>query len=251
MSRRLVFAANWKMHYGPVAAREFMDRFLSLTSPREGRTLWFFPPGPSLPATAERLRSRRDAHAGAQNVYWEPQGAFTGEVSVGIVREAGAAGALVGHSERRHVFGETNEDAGRKVRAVLNGALTPMLCVGELLAEREAGRTEAVCLEQLRAGLRGLSGDQVGRVLVAYEPVWAIGTGRNATAADAGHVHRILRAELVTLGAAEPVILYGGSANLGNAEALLAEPEIDGVLVGGASLDPVKWAELVAVGGAG
>jgi triosephosphate isomerase len=251
MTRRLIFAANWKMHHGPTAAREFLERFLPIVPPQRDRTLWFFPPAPSIAMTAGLLRNRSDAHTGAQNIYWESKGAFTGEMSADIARDAGADGALVGHSERRHGCGETDEEAGRKVRAALDAGLTPMLCVGEKLEEREAGRTESVCIRQLRAGLNGVGVEELNRVLVAYEPVWAIGTGKNATPADAAAVHEGLREELEKLGASESAILYGGSVNLGNVRELVAEPEVDGVLVGGASLDPVKWAELVAAGSPG
>lgn len=145
----------------------------------------------------------------------------------------------MGHSERRHVFGETDAETGRKVQAVLGVGLRVMLCVGEKLAEREAGETEAVCLRQLRAGLVGVGAAEWGRVVIAYEPVWAIGTGRNATPEDAAQVHRALRVELARLGAPGRVpVLYGGSVNQGNAAALLGQEEVDGVLVGGASLDP-------------
>jgi triosephosphate isomerase (TIM) len=172
---------------------------------------------------------------------------FTGATSVPLAVDAGAAGALVGHSERRHVFGETDADTHRKVLVLLASGCTVMLCVGEKLAEREAGETEAVCLRQLRAGLDGVAADMWARVLIAYEPVWAIGTGRNATPGDAAIVHRAIRAELGRLGAATSVpVLYGGSVNKGNVRALLAEPQIEGVLVGGASLDPLGWAEIVA-----
>lgn len=249
MSRRLTFAANWKMHHGPQAARAFVDRFLDLVPAREDRELWIYPPAASLAVVADAARSRSEVKAGAQNVYWEPKGAFTGEQSIPIIREAGARGALVGHSERRHVFGETDEDTRRKVRAVLDGGLAPMLCVGEKLEEREAGRTSDVVLRQLRAGLDGLDAERLGRVMIAYEPVWAIGTGRNATPQDAAAVHGVIREELQRLGAAARTpILYGGSVNLGNALALLAEEELDGVLVGGASLEADSWAELVGIG---
>ncbi len=249
MTRRLTFAANWKMHHGPLAARAFIDRFLELVPPREGRELWVFPPAASLHVVADAARSRADVKPGAQNVYWEPKGAFTGELSVPIAREAGARGGLVGHSERRHVFGETDEDTRRKVLALLDGGLTPLLCVGEKLAERDEGRTEDVVLRQLRAGLGGLDPERVSRVMIAYEPVWAIGTGRNATPRDAAAVHAVIRAELGRLGATgRSTILYGGSVNLGNALSLLAEEELDGVLVGGASLDADAWAELVGIG---
>jgi triosephosphate isomerase len=147
------------------------------------------------------------------------------------------------------VFGESDDDTRRKVLAVLDGGLTPMLCVGEKLEEREAGRTEDVVRRQLRAGLEGLDAVRLGRVIIAYEPVWAIGTGRNATPRDAAAVHAVIRRELSALGAAGPAaILYGGSVSLGNALSLLAEVEIDGVLVGGASLEPDGWAELVGIG---
>jgi triosephosphate isomerase len=244
--RPLVFAANWKMHLPPAEARAFAQRFLGATKPLTGRSLWFFPPAVSLEATAQAFGARPDIRVGAQDVYWEPKGAFTGATSVPLAMGAGAAGALVGHSERRHVFGETDVETGKKVRALLAAGCCAMLCVGEKLAEREAGETEAVCLRQLRAGVEGVEPGQWGRILIAYEPVWAIGTGRNATPADAAAVHRALRAELGRLAAPPDVpVLYGGSVNKSNVHALLAEREIEGVLVGGASLDPGGWAELV------
>jgi triosephosphate isomerase len=247
--RPLIFAANWKMHLTPSEARAFATSFLGATQPVPGRTLWFFPPAVSLEATTEAFRGRPDIRVGAQDVYWEPKGAFTGATSVPLAVGAGAAGALVGHSERRHVFGETDADTRRKVLVLLASGCTAMLCVGEKLAEREAGETEAVCLRQLRAGLDGVAADMWARVLIAYEPVWAIGTGRNATPGDAAAVHRAIRAELGRLRAPGSVpVLYGGSVNKGNVQALLAEPQIEGVLVGGASLDPLGWAEIVAAG---
>ncbi len=247
--RSLIFAANWKMHLPPEEARGFAARFLSLTEPRPSRQLWFFPPAVSLEATAESFDGRTDVRIGAQDIHWEPKGAFTGATSIPLARGAGAVGALVGHSERRHVFGETDSETGRKVRALLAAGLVPMLCVGEKLDERDAGLTEAVVRRQLAAGLEGVSGQALGGLIIAYEPVWAIGTGKNATPADAAVVHRMIRHTLRHMGAVEPVpILYGGSVNRGNVLALLAEPELDGVLVGGASLDPEGWAEIVGIG---
>ena len=244
--RRTIFAANWKMHHGPDAGRRFIERFRRLVEPAERRELWFFPPAATLPAVAAALAGRDDARAGAQNVHWEPKGAFTGEMSVGIAAEAGAHGALVGHSERRHVFGETDEDTRRKVAALLEGGLTPLLCVGEKLAEREAGRTEVVVLRQLDAALGGLAAEALDRVLVAYEPVWAIGTGRNATPADAAAVHLAIRRQLADFGRrSRAQVLYGGSVNVKNITALLEVNDIDGVLVGGASLEADAWAGLV------
>ncbi len=247
--RTLIFAANWKMHIAPAEARAFAGRFLELTAPGAGRSLWFFPSAVSLEAAADAFRGRPDIAVGAQDIHWEPKGAFTGAVSVPLAAGAGARGALVGHSERRHVFGESDVETGRKVQALLSAGLTAMLCVGERLEEREAGNTEAVCLRQLRAGLRAVSGEGWSRVVIAYEPVWAIGTGKNATPADAAQVHRAIRPELAQLGAPGRMpILYGGSVNKGNVLALLAEAELDGVLVGGASLDPEGWAEIAGMG---
>ncbi len=251
MNRRRIFAANWKMHHGPSSARAFLERFLPAMPAAPGRALWFFSPGPSIEAVATSVVSRSDIRVGAQNVHWEPKGAYTGEISVEIAKDAGAQGALVGHSERRHVFGESDEATGLKVRVLLDGGLAAMLCVGETLEEREAGKTEAVCLRQLGAGLAKVRAEELDEVLIAYEPVWAIGTGRNATPGDAAAGHHTLRVELKRMGAAAPAVLYGGSVNLGNVRELMAQPEIDGVLVGGASLDPVKWAELVASGSTG
>jgi triosephosphate isomerase len=245
--RPLIFAANWKMHIAPAEARAFAAQFLSTTRPVEGRALWFFPPAVSLEAAAQAFQGRADIHVGAQDVHWEPKGAFTGAISVPLALGAGATGALVGHSERRHIFGESDAETGRKVRVLLASGASAMLCVGEKLAEREAGETESVCLRQLRAGLEGVAADLWSRVLIAYEPVWAIGTGRNATPTDAATVHRAIRAELGRLGAPAGIpILYGGSVNKANVQALLAERQVEGVLVGGASLDAAGWAEIVA-----
>ena len=163
-----------------------------------------------------------------------------------LAKAAGATAALVGHSERRHVFGETDEEAGKKVRALLSGGLTPVLCVGEKLDEREGGRTSAVVSRQLEAGVAGLTPAQLDRLVIAYEPVWAIGTGRNATPEDAATVHTGIREALQQRGATAIRVLYGGSVNQGNVSALLARPELDGVLVGGASLDPEGWAGIVS-----
>ena len=248
--KRPVFAANWKMNHGPSDATAFMRSFLANNPRRSDRTICFFPPALSFAAVAAALEDRREILAGVQNIHWEDKGAFTGENSAGIARDAGARMALVGHSERRHVFGETDEQTALKCAAAAKAGLMPMLCVGETLEEREAGETEAVVLRQLRAGLSRLEGAQLASAVVAYEPVWAIGTGRNATPEDAGAVHRTIRQELRTLvgdkGGAVP-ILYGGSVNLGNVAALLAASDVDGVLVGGASLEALAWSKLVAV----
>jgi triosephosphate isomerase len=248
-TRALIYAANWKMNHGPAAAREFLTRFLHLTSPKPERRLWFFPPSVSLAAASEAAGRREDVTIGAQNVHWEPKGAFTGELSIPLVVEAGARATLIGHSERRHLFGETDEQVARKLAAVLKAGLVPLVCVGETLAEREGGRTEQVVTRQVGALHERIGPGDWDRVALAYEPVWAIGTGRNATPDDAAQVHELIRFELSRRGVPNRVtILYGGSVNQGNVLSLLARPEIDGVLVGGASLDPDAWAELVGVG---
>jgi len=249
MPRHLTYAANWKMHHGPAVAREFATRFLELTQPVEGRSLWFFPPAVSLSTLADACRRRSDIRVGAQNIYWEPKGAFTGELSLPLVAEVGATLTLVGHSERRHIFGETDEETARKVKAALGAGVAPLLCVGETLAEREAGRTEEAIRRQLEPVVAAVTNPvERGKVTIAYEPVWAIGTGKNATPRDAAEVHRFIR---TWLGQHEwpgrVAVLYGGSVNAGNALALLAEPDLDGVLVGGASLTAEGWAEIVGM----
>lgn len=242
-----LFAANWKMHHGPAEARRYLARFLEVCPETSGRELAFFPPALAVESVVRAVEGRPDIQVGAQDLHWEARGAYTGAISVAMAVEAGATMALVGHSERRHVFGELEEETARKLRAVLDGGLIPILCVGEHLEERERGQTEAVVLRQLGSALEGLSAEAVARVIVAYEPVWAIGTGRTATPKDAATVHRLVRHEMTRRGMATPRILYGGSVNLGNAAGLLREEEVDGVLVGGASLDPDGWAAIIAL----
>jgi triosephosphate isomerase (TIM) len=243
--RQLVFAANWKMHIGPSEARSYMKTFRGAGDLPSDRAVWFFPPAVSLEAVAQALEDEPRMLAGAQDIHWEPKGAFTGAVSAPLAAQAGARATLVGHSERRHVFGETDAETGKKVGAALAAGLHPMLCVGEQLAEREAGKTVAVVTRQLDAAL---GGQATGEVTIAYEPVWAIGTGKNATPHDAAQVHQAIRRWLIDRGAKATRVLYGGSVNLKNVAELLDQPELDGVLVGGASLDPHAWAELVRTG---
>jgi len=238
------------MHLGPEEARAYFKTFRARYNRRDDREVWFFPPAVSLEAAAQAARERADLLVGAQDIYWEPKGAFTGAVSAPLVQQAGAKATLVGHSERRHVFGETDDDTRRKVAAALAAGLLPMLCIGETLAERDAGHTTAVVTRQLSGALSQLDGGALSRIVIAYEPVWAIGTGKNATRQDAATVHREVRAWLQARGADRPRVLYGGSVNLKNAAELLAEPELDGVLVGGASLDPETWGQLVQTGAA-
>jgi triosephosphate isomerase len=249
----VIFAANWKMHHGPDAARALAQAVLAGTRPVEDRLLLFFPPAVSLPAVVEAVRGRPDAAVGAQNIHWEPKGAFTGELSAPLAVAAGATWTLVGHSERRHKFGETDDETGLKVRAALDAGLRPMLCVGETLQQRTDGQKENVVRRQLEAGAGALGGEALARVVVAYEPVWAIGTGVNATPADAATMHRSIREWFARRGAPASgrSVLYGGSVSPENAAALLAEEELDGVLVGGASLTAESWLRIVATPRAG
>ena len=249
--RRPVFAANWKMNHGPTAARAFVATFAARWTPREDRSVIFFPPALSLSAVVRALGNRADLAVGVQNIWTEDKGAFTGENSAPMAKDAGARYVLVGHSERRHVFGETDAESGLKCAAAVRSGLTPILCVGELLSQREADETASVVIRQLRAGLGKLDPDVVASIAIAYEPVWAIGTGKTATPNDASTVHAVIRSVLRdTIGSrAESVpILYGGSVNASNASALLAAAGVDGLLVGGASLDVESWVSICSAG---
>jgi triosephosphate isomerase len=245
--RKPVLAANWKMNLGPTAASAFMESFLQKYAPHDDRTVILFPSALALSAARHAASARHDIRFGVQNIHAAEKGAFTGETSASIARDAGAEYVLVGHSERRHVFGETDAQTAEKVSRAASEGLTPVLCVGEKIEEREAGQTDAVVIRQLRAALASLSSSVTSRALVAYEPVWAIGTGRTATPDDASSAHRAIRAELRSIAGAESdaiPILYGGSVNAANASTLLAAPGVDGLLVGGASLDADSWASI-------
>jgi triosephosphate isomerase (TIM) len=246
--KRPVLAGNWKMHKGPQEAAAFMQAFIDEHDVRDDATVLFFPPAISLTAARDALRGRKDIALGVQNVHWESAGAFTGETSAVMASQAGARFILAGHSERRHVFGESDDEVGQKAAAALGAGLLPLACVGETLGEREAGRLEEVLIRQLDAIIDALPGDAGASLLLAYEPVWAIGTGKNATPDDAAEAHDILRRRVAVrygddVAAAMP-ILYGGSVKPDNAAELLAAPGVDGLLVGGASLDPVGFAAI-------
>jgi triosephosphate isomerase (TIM) len=245
--RRPVLAANWKMNNGPTEARAFIAAFTARWTPRDDRTVIFFPPAVALTTVAHALGGRRDLDVGVQNIWTEDKGAFTGENSASMSKDAGARYALVGHSERRHVFGETEAQTAKKCAAAVRGGIIPILCVGELLAQREAGTTNDIVLRQLEVGLSELSPDAIASMAVAYEPVWAIGTGKTATPSDASTVHAAIRSALdekLGKSSADVPILYGGSVNASNAKSLLSAPGIDGLLVGGASLDVEGWAAI-------
>ena len=235
------------MHHGPAATRQFFGEFSPRLADAEP-TILIFPPAISLPAAAESRGGRPEISLGIQNIHWEPKGAFTGEHSAAMALAAGARFSLVGHSERRHVFGETDAQVERKVAAAIGEGLAPLVCVGETLDERREGRVEEVIVRQLDAALLGVPEGVKKSVLVAYEPVWAIGTGETATAEDVAEAHGILRRRLKEVRgggfAQEVAILYGGSVKPDNAAELLAVTDVDGVLVGGASLDPESFARI-------
>jgi len=242
------FGGNWKMHHGPTDTRSFVKAYLDLHPPRTDRTVVFFPPAISLAAFKQAAAGRQDLRLGVQDVHWEPSGAFTGSISAGLAKDAGAGFVLAGHSERRHIFGDSDEEVSQKVAAITAVGLTPVLCVGELLEERDRGHVEPVVTRQLEVGLSQLESDQIARIVVAYEPVWAIGTGRTASPEDANEVHVLIRAILAEMigeaGARALPLIYGGSVKTGNIEELLAGPEIDGALVGGASLKPGDFSQI-------
>ena len=249
--KRPVLAANWKMNNGPAAAKSFMDTFLAGYGVHADRTVIIFPPAVSLSTVSAAIGSRSDVIAGIQNIHWAEKGAFTGENSAPMARDAGARVVLVGHSERRHVFGETDAQCAKKCQAATKASLSFMLCVGETIEQREAGETERLVIHQLREGLSQTTNLISADFLLAYEPVWAIGTGLTASASDASAIHSVLRSELrqmIGTRADAIPILYGGSVNPGNATGLLAADDIDGLLVGGASVEASSWLTIAQAG---
>jgi len=248
--RRPILAANWKMQKTVGEALDFAKDFLPRLDAVAGVDVVIAPPFTALAALGRALAGSRVALAG-QNVHPEAGGAFTGEVAPGMLRDVGCSFAIVGHSERRALFGETSAFVARKAEACLRHGLRPIVCVGETLEEREAGRTFAVLGVQLAESLSRVPAERAAEVVVAYEPVWAIGTGRTATPEIAQEVHAFVRGELrARFGAAGDAIRiqYGGSVKPENAGSLLAQPDIDGALVGGASLDPESFARIVRAG---
>ena len=236
-----VIAGNWKMHHGPAAAAAFFSRFRPRAA-LDSVEILFFPPDLSLAVSMETVGV--PAGFGVQNIHSEKSGPFTGETSGEMAREAGARFALIGHSERRHIFGESDAEVSAKAGAAVRAGLVPVICVGELLEERRAGLLEPVLRRQIGAIVASVA--TASRFMVAYEPVWAIGTGETATPGDAAEAHAIVRSALGELAAAP--ILYGGSVKPGNAASLMTAPDVDGVLVGGASLDPDVFARIAEAG---
>jgi triosephosphate isomerase (TIM) len=249
MMRRPLLAGNWKMYKGTGEAGALARGILAgLGDAPRSRDVVVAPPFTSLPAAAEALRGSAIGLA-AQNMHAENEGAFTGEVSPLMLRDVGCTHVILGHSERRQLFGETDEGVAKKTEAAFRHGLTPIACVGETLAERESSRTHEVVERQTERALRGLSADQVAALVIAYEPVWAIGTGRTATPTQAQEVHAFIRGQ-VTRSHGEPAaraarILYGGSVKPDNIDALMAEADVDGALVGGASLTVDSFLRIV------
>ena len=251
MPRKLFIAGNWKMNTNAASARALAEALVDRIGALEAVDLAVCPPFVYLSAVAEVLAGSRIA-LGAQDVYYEDDGAFTGEISTAMLKDVGCTYVICGHSERRHVIGETDELINRKLLKALGDGLRPILCVGELLDERRAEETLEVVRRQVQLGLEGVSGGDIENVTIAYEPVWAIGTGVVATPEQAQEVHAMIRqvlAELYDQAVAERMrIQYGGSVKPENAEALLACPDVDGALVGGASLKADQFAEIVSKG---
>jgi triosephosphate isomerase len=248
MSRRPMMAGNWKMYKTPAETHAFFQAFIPLVSDAKECDIVICPPFPNLPAAVQETKGSNIA-IGAQNLYWGKEGAVTGEVSGHMLKAVGCGFVIIAHSERRQYFGEAEPDVVRKAQAAIEYGLTPIVCVGERLEERDSNRTEEVLADQFNGGLAPLTPDQFAKLIIAYEPVWAIGTGKTATPAMAADAHRFVRGRVAgKFGdalASSVRILYGGSVKPDNVKKLMAEEEIDGALVGGASLDPASFASVI------
>jgi triosephosphate isomerase len=246
--RKKLIAANWKMYKNPSQTAEFFREFLPLVAGHTRDEIVVCPPYIDLGAAVDAAKGTNVA-VGAQDLHWEKEGAFTGEICSSMLLDVGCTHVIIGHSERRQYCGETDDIVNLKLKAALEAGLTPIVCVGEVLEEREAGFTEDVLRRQWTRAFHKVSTKKAGKLVVAYEPVWAIGTGKTATPQIASEAHLVVRGEAAkTFGeefAAKLRILYGGSVKPENAKALMAEEEIDGALVGGASLDPQSFAAIV------
>jgi triosephosphate isomerase len=245
--RRPIVIGNWKCHLTLSEASALVQQLVRVCE-TEAVDVAVCPPFTALAVVAAALSGTSIA-LGAQDLFWEPQGAFTGEISPLMLKEVGCRYVIIGHSERRTHFGETDESVARKLKAALGAGLNPIMCIGETLAEREAGRTWAILTKQLEGGLGGTARQDIERVTMAYEPVWAIGTGRNATPQQAQEAHQFIRGRLKERFGAEATervrLQYGGSVNAENAAGLLQQPDVDGALVGGASLKAEAFAAIV------
>ena len=252
MARKPIISGNWKMHHNHFEAIQAVQKlhYRLTKDDAEAVDVTVHPPFTDLRSIQTVIEAdKMNILLGAQNCHWEPKGAFTGEVAPPMLAKLNVAYVIVGHSERREYFAETDEWVNKKVKAVFANEMTPIMCCGETLEEREAGSAESKVEGQIRAGLAGLSGEQVASMVVAYEPIWAIGTGRTATSEDAqamcGHIRRVVGAEFGADAAAAVRIQYGGSVKPGNIAELMGQADIDGALVGGASLDPDEFAAIV------
>ena len=254
MTRKPIIAANWKMNHTVHEADSFLDTFFLEVEEEHDAEIVIIPAFTALAKVGERVVNAQSIKTGAQNMYFERSGAFTGEISAGMLRELYVRYVVIGHSERRAVFGETDELIQKKVKAAHEATLKPILCVGETLPEREADQVETVLKKQLSEDLAGLSNKEIIDTVIAYEPVWAIGTGKTATPEQAQEAHAFIRktiGELSDNATADKVrIQYGGSVKPANAESILKQPDVDGALVGGASLDARDFAAIVKAAGA-
>ncbi|NOY74220.1 MAG: triose-phosphate isomerase [Kiritimatiellaeota bacterium] len=246
--RRTIIAGNWKMNLTAAEAVAFVEEFKPLVADSTEVEIVVCPVFTALDA-AVKAAAGSNIKIGAQNIHWEESGAFTGEISAAMLKETGVEYVIIGHSERRQYFGETDETVNKRLKAALAAGLVPMVCVGEVLAERESGKTESVLSTQLQCGLNGIPADEMEKIVIAYEPVWAIGTGKTATPEMAEETHAYIRktlADLFDRDTADKVrIQYGGSMKPANSAELIAQPDIDGGLVGGAALKPDSFSELI------
>ena len=245
--RKKLIAANWKMYKTPAETQAFFHHFLPLVANHNRDEITVCPPFVDLHVANESTKGSQVA-IGGQDVHWEKEGAFTGEISTTMLLALGCTHVIIGHSERRQYFGETDDTVNRKLKAALEAGLTPIVCVGEVLEEREAKLTDDVLRRQCLRAFHSISAKKAGKLVIAYEPVWAIGTGKTATPELAADAHRLIRGEAAKAFGRDFAdrmrILYGGSVNPENATNLMAEEEIDGALVGGASLDPKSFAAI-------
>jgi len=246
--RKKLMAANWKMYKTPDQTRDFFRDFLPLISDHTRDEIAVCPPFVCVPAAVDAAKGSNIA-IGGQNLHWEKEGAYTGEISAGMLLATGCTHIIIGHSERRQYFGETDDTVNLKLKIALEAGLTPIVCVGEVLEEREAGLTEDVLRRQCLRAFHAISGRKAGKLVVAYEPVWAIGTGKTATPQLAAEAHVLIRGEAAKAFGDKLAdslrILYGGSVKPENAKALMSEEEIDGALVGGASLNANSFAAII------
>jgi triosephosphate isomerase len=247
--RKKIVAANWKMNMLQAEAEQFVNDLLLEIGDMLAVEVVILPPFTAIPKVVDTLGTDHNIKVGAQNMYWERSGAFTGEISAAMLRNLFVRYVVLGHSERRQLFGETDEMVNRKVRAAHEATLRPIVCIGETLQQRDAGRVEEILNRQLRGSLAGLDAKELQETVIAYEPVWAIGTGRNATPEQAEEAHAFIRETLGQISdeatAERTRIQYGGSVKPENARALMSQSDIDGALVGGASLDPRSFAQIV------